>query len=163
MRRSSLRWTIPAFLALQLGLLWIQGAQLHRQNQVLQGLREDIQALTESLDAGQGPVSSEDEGSAVPAGFLPKGQAQKKVAVLGVQEEQEAAAKELQASRESAEKAVKDAKEVRSKLSIEENAKKAEEARKVQAATSSWQRWAGWAMGLVVLALVTRAILRRRG
>lgn len=163
MRRSSLRWTIPAFLALQLGLLWIQGAQLHRQNQVLQGLREDIQALTESLDAGQGPVSSEDEGPAVPAGFLPKGQAQKKVAVLGVQEEQEAAAKELQASRESAEKAVKDAKEVRSKLSIEENAKKAEEARKVQAATSSWQRWAGWAMGLVVLALVTRAILRRRG
>jgi hypothetical protein len=165
MRRSSLRWTIPAFLALQLGLLWIQGAQLHRQNQVLQGLREDIQALTESLDAGQGPVSSEDEGSAVPAGFLPKGPApaQKKMAVLGVQEEQEAAAKELQASKESAEKAVKDAKEVRSKLSIEENAKKAEEARKVQAATSSWQRWAGWAVALVVLALLVRAVLRRRG
>ncbi|HJW43390.1 MAG TPA: hypothetical protein VJ463_02970 [Geothrix sp.] len=167
MRRSSLRWTIPAFLALQLGLLWIQGAQLHRQNQVLQGLREDIQALTESLDAGQGPVSGEDEGSAVPAGFLPKGQpqerAQKKMAVLGVQEEQEAAAKELQASRESAEKAVKEAKEARSKLSIEENAKKAEEARKVQEATGSWQRWAGWAVALVVLALVARAVLRRRG
>ncbi len=163
MRHSALRWTIPTFLALQLGLLWIQGAQLHRQNQVLSALREDIQALTESLDNGQSPVSSEDDGSIVPAGFLPAPPPPKKVAVLGVQEEQEAATKEIQASRESAQKAVKDAREAQSKLSIEENIRKADEAKQVQAATSSWQRWVWGAIALVALALVARSVLGRRG
>ncbi len=163
MKLSSLRWTIPTFLALQLGLLWIQGAQLHRQNQVLLALREDIQALTESMEASQSPAASEEEGAAVPAGFLPRSQPPKKVAVLGVQEEQDATTKELQASRESAQKAVKDAREAQSKVSWEENARKADETKKVQAATRSWQRWAWAATGLVALALVARAILRRRG
>ena len=163
MRRSSLRWTIPALLGLQLAMLWVQGAQLHRQNQVLQALREDIQALTDSLEANQGPASYEDEGAAVPAGFLPKSAPQKRVAVLGVQEEQEVATKELQASRESAQKAVKDAREAQSKVSIEENARKAEEARKVQAATSTWQRWAWGALLLVALAFGARAWIQRRG
>lgn len=163
MRRSSLRWTIPALLGLQLAMLWLQGAQLHRQNQVLQALREDIQALTESIEAGQGPVSYEDEATAVPAGFLPKAAPQKRMAVLGVQEEQEAAAKEMQASRESAQKAVKDAREAQSKVSIEENARKAEEAKKVQAATGAWQRWAWGALILGALAFGARAWIQRRG
>lgn len=163
MRRSSLRWTIPAFLALQLGLLWVQGAQLHRQNQVLQGLREDIQALTESLENSQGSASSDDEPAAVPASLFDAPPPPKKVAVLGAEEEQEPAAKELQASKDSAQKAVKDAREVQSKLSIEENARKAEEARKVQAATNAWQRWVWIGLALVVLALAGRAMLRRRG
>jgi len=162
MRRSPLRWIIPTFLALQLGLLWIQGAQLHRQNQVLQGLREDIQALTESIENGQSSAAFQDEGEAVPASFDPPTAPPKKVAVLGAEEEQESAAKELKASRESADKAVKEAREAQSKLSIEENARKAEEARKVQAATSSWQGWAWGAFGLVVLALVGRSVIRRR-
>jgi hypothetical protein len=146
-------------------MLWLQGAQLHRQNQVLQGLREDLQALTESLDANQGPVSGGEDADAVPANLPPKAQPQAHahVAVLGIQEEQEAAAKDLQASRESAQKAVKDAREVRSKLSIEENARKAEETRKVQAATSSWMNWAWGAMGLVAAAMVARSVIRRRG
>jgi hypothetical protein len=160
--RTSLRWTIPTFLALQLGLLWIQGAQLHRQNQVLLALREDIQALTESIDS-QSPVSSEeDDGTLVPAGFLPKPPPPKAVAVLGVQEEQEAATKDLQASRDSAQKAVKDAREAQSKLSIEENIRKADEAKKVQAATRSWQRWVWGAIALVALALVARSVIQRR-
>lgn len=163
MTRRPLQWTIPTLLVLQLLMLWLQGAQLHRQNQVLQGLREDIQALTESLDSSQDPMSSSDEADVVPASTEPKVQAQKHVAVLGVQEEQEAAAKELQASRESGQKAVKDAREAQSKISIEENARKAEEAKKVQAATSSWMNWAWGAMGLVAAALVARAVIRRRG
>jgi len=163
MRRSHLRWTIPTFLALQLGLLWIQGAQLHRQNQVLQALREDIQALTESIDNGQTPASSEDEVQAVPAGFRPKPMPLKQVAVLGVQEEQEAAAKEIQASRESGQKAVKDAREAQSKLSVEENARKVEEAKKVQAATRSWQYWVWGALAFVALALLARSVFRRQG
>ena len=163
MTRSPLRWTIPTLLVLQLLMLWLQGAQLHRQNQVLQDLREDIQALTESLDNSQGPVSGGDDTEAVPASTPPKVQNHTHVAVLGIQEEQDAAAKDLQASRESAQKAVKDAREARSKISIEENARKAEETRKVQAATNSWTNWAWAATGLVALALVARSWIRRRG
>jgi hypothetical protein len=161
--RTSLRWTIPTFLALQLGLLWIQGVQLHRQNQVMQGLREDLQALTESLDNSQSPASSDGDAGAVPIRFLPKSAPPKQIAVLGVQEEQEAASKDLQASRESAQKAVKDAREVQSKLSIEENIRKADEAKKVQSVTRSWQYWVWGALALVVLALVTRSVMQRRG
>jgi ElaB/YqjD/DUF883 family membrane-anchored ribosome-binding protein len=161
-RRSSLRWTIPTFLALQLGLLWIQGAQLHRQNLVLEGLREDIQALTESIDEGQSSTSSDEDGPAVPARFQTHPEPKQRVAVLGVEEEQDSASKELQASRDSAQKAVKEAREAKSKLSIEENSRKVEEASKVQAATHSWQRWTWGAFGLVVLALVARSVIRRR-
>jgi hypothetical protein len=163
MARSSLRWTLPTFLALQLGLLWIQGAQIHRQNQVLQSLREDIQGLAESIENSQGATAYEDEGAAVPAGFLPKPPPPKEVAVLGVQEEQDSAMKDLQASRESVQKAQKDAQEARSKLSLEENIRKVEEAKKIQSTTDSWQRWVWGATALVALALVGRSILRRRG
>ena len=163
MTRPALRWTIPALLALQLLMLWLQGAQLHRQNQVLQGLREDIQALTESLDYNQGATSGSDDADAVPASAPAKTRPHTRMAVLGIQEEQEAAAKELQASRESGQKAVKDAREAQSKISIEENARKAEEAKKVQAATSSWMNWAWGAVGLVAVALVARSVIRRRG
>ena len=163
MNRPALRWTIPALLALQLAMLWIQGAQVHRQNQVLQALREDIQSLSESIDNSQSPASYEDDSVAVPAGFLPRPAPPKTAAVLGVQEEQDAATKELQATRESAQKAVKDAREVRSQISWEENARKAEEAKKVQAATSTWQRWVYGALALVALALVARAVIQRRG
>ncbi len=162
MRLRSLRWTIPLFLALQLGLLWIQGAQLHRQNQVLLGLREDLQALAESLDNSQSQSGSEDDTSSVPASFQPGPTPQKKVAVLGVQEEQDASAKELKAARESAQKAVKNAREVQSKVSFEENARKVEEAQKVQAATGAWQGWAWAVLALGVVALVARSFLRRR-
>jgi len=163
MRRSSFRWTIPALLALQLLMLWLQGAQLHRQNQVLQGLREDIQALTESLDYSQETTSGSDDGDAVPASTPAKVPPRTHMAVLGIQEEQDAAAKELQASRESGQKAVKDAREAQSKISIEENARKAEETKKIQAATSSWMNWAWGAVGLVAVALVARSVIRRRG
>jgi predicted MPP superfamily phosphohydrolase len=161
MTRSSLRWTIPTFLALQLGLLWIQGAQLHRQNQVLQGLREDIQALTDSIDEGQS-TSNEEEGAAVPARLQSLPAPKQKVAVLGVEEEQDTASRDLQASRDSAKKALKEAREAQSKLSIEENARKAEEARKVQAATHSWQIWFWATLAFVALALIARSIIRRR-
>jgi len=162
MRRTSLRWTIPTLLALQLGLLWIQGAQLHRQNQVLEGLREDLQALAESLDNGQSSTAYDEDGTAVPATFQASREAKKKVAVLGVEEEQEPAARDLQATRDSAQKAVKDAREAQSKISFQENARKVEEARKVQAATSSWHLWTWGAIALVVVALGARSVLRRR-
>jgi cytoskeletal protein RodZ len=162
MRRSSLRWTIPTILVLQLGLLWIQGAQLHRQNQVLEGLRDDIQGLTESIEDSRSSTSHEDESTSVPVRFQATPEPKKKVAVLGIEEEQDPAAKELQASKDSAQKAVKEAREVQSKLSLEENARKAEETRKVQTATSTWQLWSWGAIAFVVLALGARSIIRRR-
>ena len=131
---------------------------------MLEALREDIQALTESIDNGQSTTAyDDDDGTVVPAGFLPKPAPPKEVAVLGAEDEQEAAAKELQASRDSAQKAVKDAREAQSKLSIEENARKAREAGKIQAATDSWQRWVWGAFALLALALVARSVIRRRG
>jgi hypothetical protein len=166
MRRSSLRWTIPAFLGLQVAMLWLQGAQIHRQNQVLQGLREDIQALAEAMDFSHSAGEAGPDDQAVPSAFQasPAPKAEKQMAVLGAQEEQDAAAaKELQASRDSARKAISEARETQSKLSITENIKKAEEAKKVQAATNEWQRWVWGAMGLVVIALAARSLLRRRG
>ncbi len=162
MRRSSLRWIIPTFLALQLGLLWIQGAQLHRQNQVLQGLREDVQALTESIANGQSSVSQEDNGPAVPASRHSQGGTLQKVAVLGVEEDQDPAAKELKAVRESGQKAVQEAREARSKISIEENIRKADETKKIQSATTAWQGWVWGALALVALALIVRSVIQRR-
>jgi cobalamin biosynthesis Mg chelatase CobN len=162
MKRSSLRWTIPTFLALQLGLLWIQGAQLHRQNQVVQGLREDIQALTESIDNAQSSSSNEDDATSVPARFQARPEATRKDATTGTAEEQDPAAKELQAARESAKQAVKDAREAQSKLSIEENIRKVEEAKKIQSATNQWQIWVWGGLALVVLALGARSVIRRR-
>jgi hypothetical protein len=160
--RSALRWTIPTILVLQLGLLWIQGAQLHRQNQVLEGLREDIQALTESIGDSQSSTSYDEDAAAVPVRFQADPEPKKKMAVLGIEEEQDPAAKELQASKDSGQKAVKEAREIRSKLSFEENARKADETRKVQAATNSWQRWSWVALAFVALALVARSVIRRR-
>lgn len=169
MRRSSLRWTIPLFLALQVALLWIQGAQIHRQNELLVGLREDIQSLADALDAGNSSDDGMDESQTVPSAFqTPPSSSDKRdkdaMAVLGAQEEQDAtAAKELQASRESAKKAVSEAREAQSKLSITENIKKAEETKKVQKATQQWQ-WLSWAaLGLVLATFLGRSYLRRRG
>ena len=162
MRRSPLRWMIPTFLALQLGLLWIQGAQIHRQNLLLQGLREDLQALADSLDNGQG-ADWQDEAQAVPAvqRQAPNPPPQR-IAVLAAEEEKDAAAKELKSSQDSAQKAVKDAREVQSKLSLEENSRKADEQRKANAATSSWRTWAIALSGAALL-LLARVALRRRG
>ena len=162
MTHSSLRWTIPTILALQLGLLWVQGAQLHRQNQALEDLREDIQILAESIEDSQSSAAYEDGGVIVPVRFQASPESKKKMAVLGIEEEQDPAAKELQASKDSAQKAVKDAREVQSKLSFEENARKVEEARKVQAATSSWQLWSWGAIGFLVLTLVARSVIHQQ-
>ena len=160
MRRSPLRWMIPTFLALQLGLLWIQGAQLHRQNLLLQGLREDFQALADTLESSQFQ-DGQDDTQAAPAGHR-QTSVPLRIAARGAGEEPDAAAKELKASQDSAQKAVKDAREVQSKLSLEENSRKADEQRKANAATSSWRTWAIALSGAALL-LLARVALRRRG
>ena len=128
---------------------------------MLTGLREDIQTLADTLQDGKLPANDQEEAPAVPARYQAPSPPPRRVAVLGAEEEQDAAAKELKASRDSAQKAVKDAREVQSKLSIEENIRKADENRKVNAATTSWQRWVYGALAFVVLGLIARAVLRR--
>jgi len=163
-RRSAMGWVVPLLLSLQLGLLWVQGVQLHRQTQLIGDLRSDIQDLADSLDSGQDSSQSQDDSGIVPLRHRSHRRPRlQRVAVLGLQEEeQDPVAKELQATRDSEKKAVKDAREAQSKLSIQENARKAEEARKIQGATDSWQRWSLAAVGLLVLAWLVRAWLRRR-
>lgn len=162
-RRSALRWLVPLLLSLQLCLLWIQGAQLHQQNQQLSDLRADIQDLADSLDSGQDDASPQDDTGAVPLRHRahPRPRLQR-VAVLGLQDEKDTAADELRASRDSAQKAVKEAREAQAKLSIEENARKAEEAKKIQGATDRWQKWSLAAVGILCLAWLLRGWFRRR-
>jgi leucyl aminopeptidase len=163
-RRSALRWLVPLLLSIQIGLLWLQGAQLHQQNQQISQLRADIQDLADSLDTSQDDSAPQDEDS----GVVPLRQRShrhprfQRVAVLGLQDEKDSAADELRAAQASAQKAVKDAREAQSKVSIEENARKAEEARKVQGATAAWQKWSIGAAGLLCLAWLLRSWFRRR-
>ncbi len=165
-RRSALSWSIPLLLALQLGMLWIQGAQLHRQNQLLRALRSDVQNLADSLDNGPDQADPQDGSDVLP---LHRPQAQprfQRVALRTFQADPDAASKEaekeLEASRESARKAVKEAREDQSKLSFTDNARKAEEAQKLQGATNAWHRWSLIALGVLCLAWMVRAWLRRR-
>ena len=163
-RRSALRWLIPLLLSVQIALLWIQGAQLHQQNQQISQLRADIQDLADSLDTSQDDAAPQDDDSGVVPLRLgvrrhPRLQ---RVAILGLQDEKDSAAEELRASRDSERKAVKDAREAQAKLSIEENARKAEEARKVRGATATWQKWSIGAVGVLCLAWLLRAWFRRR-
>ncbi len=160
-RRPSVHWTIPTFLALQVGLLWLLGAQLHQQNQVLMELREEVHNLAEAIDTEPSADTTTEDNGAVPAAFL-REEPPQKAAVLGADEEEQAPVRELKASRESAQKAIKEAQEARSKLSITENIRKAEEAKKLDAAHQTWQKWSLGAAALVVVALIFRAVLRRR-
>ncbi len=166
-RRSALTWIVPLLLSLQVGLLWIQGVQLHQQNQLLKDLRGDVQDLADSLDNSQDSADGPDDTSAMPLRHSDHRRPRLQRTAFHLQQDDpdaasREAAKELEASRESAQKAVKEAREDQSKLSFEENARKAEEARKVQGATNAWQRWSLGALALLVVAWLVRAYLRRR-
>lgn len=159
MKLRTLLFVLAVVSILQLGLLWIQGAQLYRQQETLQALRLDIQELAEIIDSAN--PQSGDEGHWSPSAHRGHGRAK----LMRVAQQEEEASKELKDSRdaqESAKKAVKDAREVQQKLSITEAAKRAEEKEKIQAVETAWTRWVWIALALVALALMLRAWLRRR-
>lgn len=161
------RWVLSVLAGVlvgQLVLLWLQGSMLNRQHQDLLAIREEIQALAESLDEVlTAPV--EEGGGLEPMG-VPRGQPGasrlRRVAAM-VQEESEPAQKDLQESRDSAKKAVEKARDTQQKLSIEENARKAEEARKTGAVHRQGQGWLLGLLALALLAIVIRGIAKRRG
>ncbi len=153
--------TLLRFIAvLQLGLLWVQGAQLHRQHQTLQALRNDVQDLIEVLEGG---AQGNEEGVYVPGrSEARRGPRFHQVAHrLRVQEE-DPAARELKASQESAQKAVQEARTAQRKLSVEEAARRAETQRQEKAAQDQWITYVWGGLGLVVVALLIRGWLRRR-
>jgi len=169
------RWlpgTLVILLAAQVGLTWMHGSLLNRQHGELQALSQDIQELSDSLDAQseEDAQAQEDYSLARRPFHSRRHRAVRPLRVLYRQQpapedapkEESQAQKELRESRESAQRALKDARKVQSQLSWEENARKADEKAKLESAQNSTLKWIWIAMGIGVLALVVRSWLRRR-
>jgi len=169
---------LVAVLAAQVALLWLHGGMLNRQHGEIQGMRQDIQDLTEALDysASEHP-GTPDEGSFKPvmSGHRahrphPGNRLQTvnhlKIVIQDAQdnapEGQDPTMKDLQKTRDSQKKAVADARDIRQKISIEENIRKADEKKKVEAATSSFYPIVYWAMGIGLLAFIVGRVWRAR-
>ncbi len=177
-------WTqsaLVAILASQVGLLWLHGGLLNRQHREIQGMREDIQDLTEALDnSASGHAQVPEEGSFRPATFHrhsnrgpqhhrhPRLQTVSHVDFIlqdtqdNAPEGQDPTMKDLQKTRDSQKKAIADSRDIRQKLSIEENVRKADEKKKVEAATSSFYPLVYWAMGIGLLAFIVGRVWRTR-
>lgn len=152
-RPRSLLLLGSAILALQLALLWVQGAQLHRQNRMITELHGDIQYLSETVDQLAQEHAAPEPESWAPASYRGR----------RIRQEEDPVAKELKQSQESARKAVEQARQTRKALSLEEAAKRAEEDEKIKAAENAWIRWVCIGLGTGFLALILRAWWRSRG
>src|SRR6185437_7536873 len=172
-QRSSITWILAALLAANLGLLWVQGAQLNRQHQSLRQLHSDIEDLADALDAytngdnggdnGDGGNSQQDGDGAVwaparhparahrarlvRAGFQDPDAATSsspQPAPNGDQDMMAAGRKDQEDANKSVAAARAKAREDVEKLSISENYRKGQEERKIQEAQYEWTRWV-WA------------------
>ena len=160
--------SVLSLLILQLGMLWLQGTMLQRQHEDLLGLREDVQAMAETLEQGDdGWNSGAEEGDLSPARSRTRSRARvARAAYLQREPDEEAAArKEVENSRKSERDAVAKGRDVQDKLSITENIRKADAKAKLEAQAGNGRPglWWGVAAGLVLVALGGRAWLRRRG
>lgn len=186
--RSPITLVLTGLLAANLGLLWVQGAQLNRQHDSLRQLHTDIEDLTDALDAytngdnadpGDGSNGGQDSSGAVwaPAArrhrARPGGHRRSGLVRASLQDPQPAPAeqdpmdqgrKDMEDANKSAREAVAKAREDQHKLSISENYRKGQEERKVQEAQYAWTRWVWAAMAFLLLAFGVRAwILKRNG
>lgn len=186
--RSPITLVLTGLLAANLGLLWVQGAQLNRQHDSLRQLHTDIEDLTDALDAytngdnadpGDGSNGGHDGSGAVwaPAArrhrARPGGHRRGGLVRASLQDPQPAPAeqdpmdqgrKDMEDANKSAREAVAKAREDQHKLSISENYRKGQEERKVQEAQYAWTRWVWAAMAFLLLAFGVRAwILKRNG
>lgn len=156
---------LSALLLAQLGLAWIHGRLLNRQHLQLLEMREDLQGLAEAIEQSYADPGFED-GSVAPAARLKARRPRAVRAAHRIQEgqdrEQDAAARELEASRQSAEKAVKDAKVAREKLSVQHAAERAERAEKIDKASTNFF-WASLGAAVVLFgAYAARGFINRR-
>jgi hypothetical protein len=188
--RSPVTLLLCGLLAANLGLLWVQGAQLNRQHDTLRQLHTDIEDLTDALDAytngdgGDGSSDSQDGGGAVwaPASrarkprhaplvraryqdpdAAPQGSSQP-ANPPAEQDPMDQGRKDQEDANKSARDAIAKARDDQQKLSISENYRKGQEERKVQEAQYEWTRWVWAALAFLILAFAVRAwIIRRNG
>jgi hypothetical protein len=160
-------WLAPAIVALlgiQLGLLYLNGFQIHQQRWDILELKHEVQDLTYAIEQGASEDSMETPGG-VPIHRFSRHAQRRPSAFRRVvlEEETEPAINDLETTRKSAQKAVKDSREIQQKLSIEENVRKSEEKARVQAEQNRWQKYVGLGLALTLVAVFTRSYLRRRG
>ena len=150
-------------MACQVGLLWMHGTMLERQHGELQGLRQDIQELAESLD-NMDPGDDPGAGTPRPSRRRVHRRPPAIARVRWQESEGEGGVrKELSDQRKSEKDAVARARDVRDKMSIQENIRKADEKAKLESAHKSFQPFIWLGMGLVLLAMWGRSWLRNRG
>ena len=162
------RWlagAIVILLTLQLGLLWMQGTLLERQHGDLQGLRQDVQDLAESLDQFEGAFDQgANDGTVRPSRYRRPPPRRAAVRVLLQEPDGDRQGrKDLEDARKSAQEAVAKARDVREKLSWDENARKAEEKAKIDRETHKIRNYVSIGAAVGLLALILRAWLRNRG
>ncbi|HXC17640.1 MAG TPA: hypothetical protein VNV60_09390 [Holophagaceae bacterium] len=189
--KSPISFLLGALLAANLGLLWVQGAQLNRQHDTLRQLHSDIEDLTDALDAytngdgGDGSSDSQDGSGAVwaPASrhharrhanlrrasyqdpdAAPQSSPPQPANPPAEQDPMDQGRKDAEDANKSARDAVAKAREDQHKLSISENYRKGQEERKIQEAQYEWTRWVWAALGFLILAFAVRAwIIKRNG
>ena len=191
-RRSSTTWILACLLSANLGLLWVQGAQLNRQHQTLRQLHSDIEDLSDALDAytngdsgGDNGDSQQDGDGAVwaparrharprRAGLVrarfqdpdaaPAQSSSQPANPPAEQDQMNQGRKDMEDANKSARDAIAKARDDQQKLSISENYRKGQEERKVQEAQYAWTRWVWAALAFLILAFCVRAwIIKRNG
>lgn len=185
LKRSPITLLLGGLLAANLGLLWVQGAQLNRQHDTLRQIHSDLADLTDALDAyansgGDGQGDPQDDGSSTwaPAAAHPRHRASNRPLVRASYQEpapsssnppaeqdgMDQGRKDMEDANKSARDAVAKAREDQEKLSISENYRKGQEERKVQEAQYAWTRWVWAALAFLILAFGVRAwIIKRNG
>ncbi|HEU4952399.1 MAG TPA: hypothetical protein VFT46_10630 [Holophagaceae bacterium] len=184
--RSPMLVVLTALLAANLGLLWVQGAQLNRQHESLRQLHTDLQDLTDALDAyaNSGDDSGDDaapEGDGAqwaPAarhhrihprrGRLLRASLQEPPSsspapAPAEQDGLDQGRKDIEDANKSARDAIAKAREDQEKLSISENYRKGQEERKIQEAQYAWTRWVWLGLGVLILVFLGRAWVIKRG
>ena len=190
LKRSPVMLVLCGLLAANLGLLWVQGAQLNRQHETLRQLHSDIEDLTDALDSytngdgsdpGDGTYQDSEGNPWAPAARrrahaaralvrarfqdpdAPQAQGSAPARPPAEQDGMDQGRKDIEDANKSARDAVAKAREDQSKLSIEENYRKGQEERKVQEAQYAWTRWVWLGLGVLVLVFILRAWIIKRG
>ena len=188
--RSPMLMVLAALLAANLGLLWVQGAQLNRQHASLRQLHTDLQDLTDALDAYANSGDDSGDGAApdsdgaqwapaarhrlprrhpaprprlVPAAFQEPAGSSPAPAVPAEQDGMDQGRKDMEDANKSARDAIAKARDDQEKLSIAENYRKGQEERKIQEAQYAWTRWVWLGLGVLVLVFLVRAWIIKRG
>lgn len=167
--------SVVTLLTVQVALLWTHGSLLQRQHDDIQSLREDVQALADSLDQNWDGDESGAETQAHPARWAHRpGHHPVRAARLRTQAPGKAPAdegdpalkdlqKDLDSVRQSEQDALAKARDAQEKLSLQANLGKAEAKADREAAAEPWKPWLWVAAATAAAATLARSLYRRRG